>query len=326
MSPAPSTNGAPGRRAFAWLRSAFELLKTTYNEWTNDKAPQLGTALAYYTVFSIAPLLIIAIAMASLVYEGKAADAILDQINDISGLEKKDVQFILAQTQDRERSGLAMVIGLAVLLFGASGAFAQLQDALNAIWKVKPKPDRGLFDIVRERFLSFTLVLGTGFLLLVSLILSAGLAFLGKYLTPASLPGGTYLWQAVNALVSLAFITLLFALMYKVIPDAKIAWADVWIGAFVTALLFTAGKHVIGAYLGRSGTASAFGAAGSLVVVLLWVYYSSQILLFGAEFTRVYACRHGAPIVPADSATSVESKSGDDKETREAADPCRVTS
>jgi membrane protein len=177
------------------------------------------------------------------------------------------------------------VVGIVTLLFGASGVFVQLQDSLNAIWKVQKAPS-GVKGFIRHRLLSFAAVMGTGFLLLVSLVVSALLAALGTFLTPASMPGGTYLWQGLNQLISLGVITLLLALIFKLLPDTHVAWRDVWLGAFLTSVLFTVGKYLIGVYLGSSGVASTFGAAGSLVLILVWVYYSTQIVLFGAEFTH----------------------------------------
>jgi membrane protein len=201
---------------------------------------------------------------------------------------------------------VATVLGIAVLFFGASGVFGELQDALNTIWKVQPRPGRAWLTILRERFFSFTMVVGTGFLLLVSLVISAALAAAGKYLSNAALPGGVALWQAVTWLVSFTFIALVFALIFKVVPDVKLRWGDVWIGAVLTALLFALGKFALGLYLGWGTTTSAYGAAASLVVLLLWVYYSAQILLFGAEFTRVNALRYGSHfVVAADNAVPV---------------------
>ena len=192
----------------------------------------------------------------------------------------------------------------ALLGFGATGAFAQLQDALNTIWGVVPKPGRGVLGILQDRLFSFMLVIGIGFLLLVSLVLSAALAALGKFFGYL-LPVPEAILHIVNFVLSFGVITLLFAMMYKILPDVKIGWSDVWIGAAMTALLFSVGKFLIGLYLGKSGVASAYGAAGSLVVILLWVYYSSQILLFGAEFTFVYANKYGSHIEPSDNAVLI---------------------
>ena len=191
-----------------------------------------------------------------------------------------------------------MAIGAGVLLFCASGVFMQLQDALNTIGKVRPRSGRSIGGIVRDRFFSFAVVLGAGFFMLVSLVTNAALSGAERFLPAEALPSSIPVWQAVGNLISFVFVTLLFALVYKVLPDAHIDWRHVWFGALITALLFTVGKYLIGLYLGWSSTTSAFGAAGSLVVIMVWVYYSSQILLFGAELTQVFAKRSGAEIVP----------------------------
>jgi membrane protein len=214
------------------------------------------------------------------------------------------VQSILAHAQGFGSGVLATVVGVVALLFGASGVFGQLQDALNTIWGVEPKPGRGIWGLIHDRFLSLTMVLGTAFLLLVSLVISTALKALGGLVAPA--PGfAAVLWDIVNVVVSFGIITLLFALIYKVLPDATIGWRDVWIGAALTALLFTVGKYLLGLYLARGSVTSGYGAAGSLVLILLWVYYSSQILLFGAAFTRVYADRYGSHVQPAPNAVAV---------------------
>jgi membrane protein len=282
-----------------------EVIKKTFAAWVEDRAPRLGAALAFYSAFSIAPLVVLVIAVASMFFHEGAQNAIVDEIRSTLGTAVGDaIDSMIRSAQESGSTTLATVLGVAVLLFGASGVFGELQDALNTIWKVQPKPNRGWLGILRDRFLSFTMVLGTGFLLLVSLVISAALAGVGKFLTGA-LPGGVVLWQVVNVVVSFGFVTLVFALIFKMVPDVKIAWKDVWLGALVTAALFTLGKQLLGLYLGWSGTASAYGAAGSLAVLLLWVYYSAQILLFGAEFTRVYAQRCGSRVVAADNAVPV---------------------
>lgn len=273
----------------------YELVKESYHRWDEHKAMRLGAALAYYTVFSLAPLLVICLGVVGLIFGADAARTqVAHEIGNTAGEPVASaVGGMLKETRDQSANIWATVVGIVVLLFGASGVFGQLQDALNTVWDVAPKPDRGWLAIVKDRFLSFTMVLGTCFLLLVSLVVSSALAALATLWTPQALPGGTYLWQGLNNAVSLGVITLLFAAIYKVLPDAKIAWRDVWTGALVTALLFTIGKFLLGIYLGHSGVTSGYGAAGSLVLILLWVYYSSLILLFGAEFTRVYAEHHG---------------------------------
>ena len=288
-------------------QETFSLLKATAFEWLDDQAPTLGAALAYYTVFSLAPLLIISIALAGLVFGAEAAQGqIFDQLRGLLGdASGKAMQEIVQSASAEPKTGVvATVIGFVTLLFGASGVFGQLQASLNIIWGVQPKPGRGILGIIRDRSLSFGFILVVGFLLLVSLLLTAGIAFVGKQFG-AMVPGMEALIQILNSILSLAVITLLFGMMFKILPDANIAWRDVWIGAFITALLFTLGKFALGFYLGRSGVASSYGAAGSLIVLLLWVYYSSQIVFFGAEFTQVYANRFGSHVTPSSNAIAV---------------------
>ena len=281
------------------IKSIFRLLKETFQEWQRDKASLLAAALAYYTVFSITPLLVIAIAIAGAVFGQDAAKGeILAQVNDLVG-EKgaQAIEMTLNNVNQPQLKSTASIISVIVLLIGASGVFAQLQDALNTVWNVKAKPEVGIWLFIRKRLLSFGMVLVIGFLLLVSLIVSAILAGISK-LEINPLPGFAPLWQFLNFGVSFGFISLLFALIYKYLPDAKIRWKDVWVGAVITALLFSLGKYLIGLYLGRGSFGSAYGAAGSLIVFLAWVFYSAQILLFGAEFTQVYARKYGKQIRP----------------------------
>ncbi|HBB31146.1 MAG TPA: ribonuclease BN [Cyanobacteria bacterium UBA9273] len=280
-----------------------ELLKETVEEWQKDKASNLAAALAYYTIFSLAPLIIIAIAIAGAIFGEEAARGeIVGQIQGLVGTDgAKVIETAIENANQPNTGSIASLISVVVLLFGASGVFAQLQDALNTIWEVQPKPGRAIKGFVRKRVLSFSIVLGIGFLLLVSLIISAALSAVNSY-TQDLLPGADVLWWFVNWVISFGIITLLFALMYKFLPDVKISWNDVWIGAIITALLFTLGKFVLGMYLGKGSFGSTYGAAGSLVIVLAWVYYAAQILFFGAEFTQVYARRFGSQIVPDDHA------------------------
>jgi membrane protein len=282
------------------------LIRETFSEWSKDKASRLAAALSYYTIFSIAPLLVIAIAVAGLVFGREAAtNQVVGEIRGLVGEDGAQVIQSILQNASKTASGiLATVIGVATLLIGASGAFGQLQDSLNTIWEVKPKKGRGVKGVLRDRFLSFSMVLVIGFMLLVSLLLSALLSGVGKYLSDR-LPLSSFFLQAMNFGISLAVTTLLFALIFKVLPDAYIRWRDVWVGSLVTALLFSLGRFLIGLYLGRSSVSSAYGAAGSLVVVLLWVYYSAQILFLGAEFTQVYANKFGKSIVPKPNAERV---------------------
>jgi membrane protein len=282
----------------------WNLLKDTFTDWNEDKAPRLAAALAYYTVFAIAPTLIIAIAVASLVFEG-AQEQIISQISALIGPQAGEaIQTLIENRQSDTSNIIATIVGIVTLIIAASGLFGQLQDALNTIWEVEPKPGQGILAILKQRFLSFTMVLGVGFLLLVSLVISAVLSAIGGAL------GGppeeqTIVWQVINALVSFGVTTLLFALIFKVLPDVKVAWSDVWIGALATALLFSIGKFLISQYLATESTASSYGAAGALVLLLLWVYYSAQILFLGAEFTQVYAKAYGSKIEPAENAVAV---------------------
>lgn len=282
------------------MKTWWTLLKDTFQKWSTDKAPRLGAALSYYTVFSLVPLLVLTIAIAGLVFGKDAAQhAMMAQIESLVGPQSAAaIQQMLEIAQKPSSGALASLIAIGTLLLGASGVFAQLQDALNTVWDVEPKAGRGIRGVIKDRFFSFMAVLGTGFLLLVSLVLSAALAAFGK-LFMNWLPGQEAVLHLANFTISFGVITLLFAMMFKLLPDAKIAWRDVWIGAGLTSLLFTIGKLLIGLYLGKSDVGSAYGAAGSLVILLVWVYYSSQILLFGAEFTSVYANRYGSRIVAA---------------------------
>lgn len=273
------------------LKLAFKLLKKTVSDWSDDKVPQLGAALAYYCILSLGPILLLALAVAALIFGQEAAQGkIMSQIDGMVGHDgARAIQDMIKDSAEKENTGIfAATIGFVTLLFGASGVFGQLQDAMNTIWKVKPKENVGVWQIVKSRFLSFTMVLGTGFLLLVSLVLSTALAAMTAFAS-GYLGEFTIFLRILDSAISFGIISLLFAAIFKYLPDVKIAWHDVWTGAVITALLFTVGKFAIGFYLGHSSFSSSYGAAGSLVVLLVWVYYSSQILFFGAEFTQVYA-------------------------------------
>lgn len=279
------------------------LLKETFSEWSEDHAPRLGAALAYYTIFSIAPLLIIVIFVLSNVWVSQGYDVQADLIRQISAQVGPEAAQAIGDMLENAATNAAegilpTVLGIVALLVGATTVFSQLQAALNTIWEIRPKPGRALKGLVMSRLLSFGLILTIGFLLLVSLVLSTALAALGKYAADL-LPGAATLWRILELGVSFSIVTLLFAMIYRYLPDVEIAWRDVWMGAAVTALLFTLGKYALGLYLGRSTTTSAYGAAGSFIVLLLWVYYSAQIFFFGAEFTQVYARRYGTRIRPA---------------------------
>ncbi|MBI3327012.1 MAG: YihY/virulence factor BrkB family protein [Nitrospinae bacterium] len=277
-------------------KAMWILLRDTCLEWYMDRGARLGAALAYYTVFSLAPLLIITLSIATLVFEQEAVQRhILKQISELVGADgAKAIRTMLERAQ-RPTSGMfATAIGLVTLLFGATLVFGELQDALNTIWKAPPRAGRGLLlGILRERLLAFVLVLGMGCLLLLSLVLSTVLLALNELLR-ALIPRGVDLLRIGNMIFLFSVVTLLSAMIYKVLPEIKIAWSDVLIGAIMTAVLFLIGKVLIGLYLGVSKMAWGYGAAGSLVIILVWVYYSAQILYFGAEFTKVYANRYGS--------------------------------
>lgn len=290
---------------------AFVLLRQTFQEWLQDKAPQLGAALAYYTVFSLAPLILLLLAIVGAIFRHDPAGAsnkITQQMSyflDPSALQV--VQSIAQNASQPGKSTIATIIGIALALFGASGVFGQLQDALNTIWGVKAKPGRGIWGFLRNRFLSFAMVAGICFLLLVSLAMEALLKGFSHYVQSV-LPGGTVVALTVYLIFDFGVVVLLFAMIFKFLPDVKIQWRDVWIGAVMTAILFGVGKWLLGLYLGSGAAGSAYGAASSLITLLLWVYYSSQILLFGAEFTQVYAARAGREFKPDEYAVRVETK------------------
>jgi membrane protein len=279
-----------GMRLFLRPKAISALLKAAYLEWSKDKAPRMSAALAYYTIFSLAPLLIIAVAIAGLAFGMQAAQGeIAGQLQGLVGRDgAKAIEAMIQSAHKPAHGVIGSMIGVFALFLGASGVFCEMQDALNSIWHVRPDTKSGIPSLVKERFLSFGMVLGIGFLLLVSLLLSALLAAVTKYLG-GIFPIPAVLFEFLDFFLSLLFITVLFAMIFKLLPNTKIAWSDVWIGAALTSLLFTAGKFVIGFYIGKSVSASAYGAAGSLVVVVAWIYYSALILYFGAEFTRVYA-------------------------------------
>jgi membrane protein len=285
------------------FKTAIELLRETYTEWSEDKAPRLGAALSYYTVFSLVPLLIVVLAIVGLVFDATAARAaIVNQVRSTFGPGTEDMILKMINNANHRGSGIAAtVIGIGTSLAGAAGLFGQLQDSLNTIWEVQPKPGQGFLATLKSRFLSFAMVLGTAFLLLVSLALSAALAALGQFLQGIiAMP--PWALQGINFIVSFGVITVLFAMIFKILPDVEIQWHDVWIGAALTALLFSIGKFGLGWYLGRESVTSTYAQAASLVIVLLWVYYAAQIMFFGAEFTQVYARKFGSRIVPSPNA------------------------
>ncbi|MEA5507714.1 YihY/virulence factor BrkB family protein [Halotia wernerae UHCC 0503] len=285
------------------LKAIWQLFRETFKEWSEDKVPRLAAALAYYTIFSIAPLLIIVIAIAGAVFGEEAARGeIVSQIQGLVGLDgAKFIETAIQNSSQPQTGTIASIISVALLLIGATGVFSELQDSLNTIWEVKPKPGRGIIHMIRTRFLSFTMILGIGFLLLVSLVVSAGLSAVVTYFS-GLLPGVDFIWQIFNFILSFAITTALFGLIFKVLPDVKITWNDVFIGAVITSFLFTVGRFVLGQYLGNATFGSTYGAAGSLIVILAWVNYAAQILFFGAEFTQVYARKYGSGMTPTENA------------------------
>jgi membrane protein len=292
----------------SFFGNAFNLLKQTAMEWLEDKAPQLGAALAYYTVFSLAPLVLVLLAIIGVIYRDDPAGA-WSRVTEQMGyfLDKSAVQVVTDIAQEASKPGKsawATVVGIALALFGASGVFGQLQDALNTIWGVKAKPGEGIASFLRARFVSFAMLGGVFFLLLVSLTIEALLKGFSHYVQ-AHLPGGLAIAVSVYLIFDFAVVVMLFAMIFKFLPDAKIQWRDVWIGAAMTALFFGVGKWALGLYLGSGAASSAYGAASSLITLLLWIYYSSQILLFGAEFTQVYANQAGRRVEPSDHAVPI---------------------
>lgn len=269
-----------------------KILHTTFQQWFNDNVSQMAAALAFYTAVSTAPLVVIVVAIAGFFYSERAAEGeLIQQMKHIMGSEgAKFIEIVVENANQPTTGSIASLLSIGVLLWGATNVFAQLQFSLNTIWHVEPHPERGIIGFVRDRLLSFGMVLGIGFLLLVSLIFSAILSALINSFSYL-LPGITWLWPLINFLISFLVITALFALILKLLPDVHSAWRDIWIGAVATALLFTLGQFALSLYLGTQG--SAYGIAGSLVAYLLWIFYSAQILFIGAEFTQVYASRYG---------------------------------
>ncbi|MCD9119650.1 YihY/virulence factor BrkB family protein [Cupriavidus sp. UGS-1] len=284
------------RRAVGAVRNLYGLLKDTVSAWIDDYAPSMGAAIAYYTVFSVAPLLLIVISVAGVVFGAEAArGAIVTELQGFIGTEgAKAIEDMLAAVSEPATSTLTTLAGLVTLLIGATTVFAELQSALDRIWRVPERQkSSGLWGLLRARVLSFGMILGIGFLLIVSLLASAALAALSRGWAPL-FGEEEAVAHIVDFVFSLAVITTGFAMIYKIMPRARVRWPDVWLGALVTALLFTFGKFLIGLYIGKTGVASGYGAAGSLVVLLVWVYYSAQIFLLGAEFTWLYAHRYGS--------------------------------
>jgi membrane protein len=277
------------------LAEAWRLLRAAFNGWWADRTMSLGASIAFFTVFSLAPMLLAAIAVAGLVFGRDAAQgAIVAELGGLLGeTAAAAIEAMIASASNIGSGVIGTAVGITTFLLVATGAIVELQDQLNLIWRAKPPESYGIVGFIRTRILSLTLVVGIGFLLLVSLVLDAGLTALGSYLE-AGFSGATVILHILNSTVAFGVAVLLFAMIFKILPDVDLAWRDVWIGAVVTSALFTIGKFLIGLYLGASKIATSYGAAASIITILLWIYYSSLILLYGAEFTKVYAERHGS--------------------------------
>jgi len=305
----PAPEVAP--RGVSHRLGVVQYVKRTVDGFFEDDCTTMGAALAYYTVFSLTPLLLVVISVAGLLLGRESIQhEIQNQVQALIGSSSGEEIRVMLQHAAQNRTGglVGTIVGLIILIFGATGTFASLQDALNRVWHVKPDPAAGgIKAFIHKRLLSFGLILGVAFLLLASLVISAVLSAVGGWIS-ANLPGALSagLLHAIAFAVSLAVITILFATIFKVLPDAKIHWREVWVGALVTSILFTIGKTLIGLYLGKSATASEYGAAGSFVVIVIWLYYASLILLFGAEFTRIWATAHGRDVEPEPGAVKSE--------------------
>ena len=285
-------------------KSLWQFIGDTFIQWVEDQPLQLAAALSYYTLFSLAPLLIIVIAIAGFAFGRQAAEnELVEAIQGTMGQEgAQAIQALVQNASNKPKTGiLSTLLGLVALVFGAGGVFGQLQSSLDTIWGVVPKSGLGIWGFARQRLISFAMILVIGFLLLVSLAASAVLSGIINYMG-AVLGRTAFVAQAADIVLSFIFITALFAMMYRILPDARIQWKDVWVGAALTSFLFAIGKFLIGLYLGSSSVTSAYGAAASIILVLLWVYYSSLIFFLGAEFTQTYATHYGSGVVPAENA------------------------
>lgn len=289
------------------LKAFWGLLKMAFGEFFSDNALKLSASLSYYTVFSIAPLLVIIISLAGIFFGLDAVQGrIYGQINGLVGNSAAgQIQEIIKNVQTSQNSQGGAIIGFIVLFIGASGVFTEIQDSINFIWSVKAKPKKGWLKLIINRLLSFSLIASFGFLLLVSLMVNAVMDVLSDRLISMFPNATVYLFYFLNLLLIFIIISCLFAIIFKVLPDAKIHWKDAFVGAWFTALLFVGGKYLIGLYLGSSSIGETYGAAASIVLVLLWVYYSSIILFFGAEFTKMYALHYGGKITPNDTAVFI---------------------
>jgi membrane protein len=289
------------------LRAIYEVARDAGVKWWNDKAPRLGAALAFYTALSLSPNLLIVIAVSGLVFGRAAAEGqIEEEIRGLVGSQGAEaIETMVAHAWSPTAGIIAAVIGVITLIIGATGVFAELHDALNTIWGIAPPASRGVWSLLKDRLLSLAMIVSLGFLLLVSLVVNAALAAAATYFTSLLPTNLNVVLQIFNLLVTYVAILMMFALIFKFLPDVRLAWRDVWIGSAITAALFMVGKYLIGLYLGMGTVGSAYGAAGSFVVLLLWLYYSTLIMLFGAELTQIYANRFGSGLAPAPGAHGV---------------------
>lgn len=302
------------------LRKFFHIFKNTIKAFSEDNCVKLSASLSYYTIFSIAPLLIIIISLSSMVFGREAVTGKL--YGQISGLIGSDaaaqIQDIIANSHHANKGVIGTVVGSVILILGATGIFTEIQDSINHIWSLRAKPKRGIVKLLINRLLSFSLIISLGFLLLVSLVASALMDLLSDRLTRLLPESTVYIFYVLNVLVIFAIISLLFAIIFKVLPDGKIKWKDSFVGASFTAILFIIGKAGIGYYLGSSKLGVTYGTAASVIIILLWVYYTSIILYFGAEFTKVYALEFGSGIVPNDTAVFIIKREAKEIETQPA--------
>ena len=296
------------------MKQALTITKETFKDFSDDRCPQMAAALSYYTVFSLPPLLLLILAIVGFFVDpADAQGRFMDQIAGLVGPQGADAMRTMVEQANQPKGGIMAVVGIATLILGATGAFTQLQEALNTAWEVKPDPRQGgLKKFLTKRVLSFGMVLVIAFMLLVSFVVSAAVAAFGDLLNNYLGSGGEVIGQVVQIVVGLLVVWGLFAVMFKVLPDAKIGWKDVWVGAFVTAVLFTAGRFAIGLYLGHSNSANAFGAAAALAIIFIWIYYAAIILFLGAEFTQVWVKRHGRTIEPEEGAIKIDSAPAND--------------
>jgi membrane protein len=310
-------------KPISMLKNFWSLLKKTFKQW-NDRDPFTDSAaIAYYTIFSLPGLLVIIVNLAGYFFgTDEVTSSVSGQVQGMIGASTaSDVENIISKAGESSGTTIASILSVATLLFGATGVFHQLQQTLNKIWEVKPKPKQKILKLIKDRVFSFGLILVVGFLLLISLVISAALAALSDWVAGNIAEALLVVFKVLDVAVSIGIITLLFAAIYKFLPDAKVRWGDVWAGAFLTAVLFVIAKFALGVYFGKTDPGSVYGAAGSIVLIMLWVTYAGLILLFGAEFTQVYAYRKGKPIEPAENAISVKDEKKEKVQREESYEP-----